>query len=255
MLSKLFICVYLNKWHDSGQDPQFTCANWRYAFQYPNPVNETEVRIHHAVTFGQLILGLFIDNYFSGFAALPIHITVTLFSICRFLSGPRFDPLSHLVIFGLHHYIVHVKHWMQLRFAAGPPQRFAQFIAALTALLALLARFIVYEHSPIISYYIWGILMIQLILHIVYDLCIGLGIFYLLMKLGLIPEPWIRQCKFNYEMEDLDDPLVQKRIRKSSLAAQIIQYKRQVVGTSTNSANVHETGTPSGNKLVRSFYR
>jgi hypothetical protein len=185
-------------------DPEFVWPEWRYTFRYPNPVNEAELRIHHCITFVQVILLLFIDGYYTGYQALPIHISVTLFCWIRFATGPRFDLVSHFVIFGLHDLIVYKLKLLDLKFAAGPPKRFAQFIAAATALLATVLRYTLTDGVTVAAY-IWGALLLQLVLHIFYDLCVGLGIFYLLVKLHLIPDAWVRPCKFNYEIENFDD--------------------------------------------------
>jgi hypothetical protein len=83
---------------------------------------------------------------------------------------------------------LHVKH----RYAPGPAKRFAQTIGAVFTVAATLVYYVADQHLA--AYVLVGIIVVFASLESVLGLCVGCKVFYLGMRLGLVPASVCERC-------------------------------------------------------------
>jgi hypothetical protein len=147
---------------------------------FPNPVNETSARLVAgsvaviAIATIALQQGWLIAALAYGFLA-------------RALAGPTISPLGQLVTRVVTPRL-HVAH----RYAPGPAKRFAQAVGAVFTLTATLVYFIADAHAA--AFALLGVLVVFATLVAAFGLCVGCRVFYLAMRLGIVPPSVCEDC-------------------------------------------------------------
>jgi len=152
----------------------------RNLFSFPNPVNETSARL---VAGAVAVLAVLTIAFQQGWL-LPV---LAYGFLARTLTGPRLSPLALLATRVVTPRL-HVAH----RYAPGPAKRFAQAVGAAFTVSATLLWFVAGAHTAALA--LVGVLAVFASLEAAVGLCVGCRVFYLGMRLGLVPPHVCEEC-------------------------------------------------------------
>ncbi len=152
----------------------------RTLFSFPNPVNETSARL---VAGAVAVLAVIAVAFQQGWL-LPV---LAYGFVARVLTGPTLSPLA-LVATRLVTPRLRVSH----RYSPGPAKRFAQAIGAVFTLTATLLWYAAGEHTAALA--LVGVLAVFASLEAAFGLCVGCRVFYLAMRVGLVPPSVCEDC-------------------------------------------------------------
>ncbi len=152
----------------------------RTLFSFPNPVNETSARL---VAGAVAVLAVIAVAFQQGWL-LPV---LAYGFVARVLTGPTLSPLA-LVATRLVTPRLRVSH----RYSPGPAKRFAQAIGAVFTLTATLLWYAAGEHTAALG--LVGVLAVFASLEAAFGLCVGCRVFYLAMRVGLVPPSVCEDC-------------------------------------------------------------
>jgi hypothetical protein len=149
-------------------------------FSFPDPVNETSARL---VAGAVAVLAVVTITFQQGWL-IPV---LAYGFVARALTGPTLSPLGLLATRVITPHL-HVEH----RFAPGPAKRFAQTIGAVFTVTATLVYYAAGQH--VAAYALVGVIVVFASLESVFGLCVGCKVFYLGMRLGIVPASVCEQC-------------------------------------------------------------
>lgn len=149
-------------------------------FSFPNPVNETSARIVAGVVAVLAVAAIAFDQGW----ILPV---LAYGFVARALTGPKLSPLA-LVATRLVTPRLPVAH----RYSPGPAKRFAQSIGAVFTVTATVLWFAAGQHLAALA--LVGIIALFASLESGFGLCVGCRVFYLGMRLGLVPPSVCENC-------------------------------------------------------------
>jgi hypothetical protein len=152
----------------------------RGLFSFPNPVNETSARIVAGVV---AVLAVVAIAFQQGWI-LPV---LAYGFVARALTGPKLSPLA-LVATRIVTPRLHVAH----RYSPGPAKRFAQTIGAVFTTTASLLWYAAGLHTEALV--LAGIIALFASLESGFGLCVGCKVFYVGMRLGLVPPSVCEDC-------------------------------------------------------------
>jgi hypothetical protein len=152
----------------------------RGLFSFPNPVNETSARIVAGVV---AVLAVVAIAFQQGWI-LPV---LAYGFVARALTGPKLSPLA-LVATRVVTPRLHVAH----RYSPGPAKRFAQTIGAVFTTTASLLWYAAGLHTEALV--LAGIIALFASLESGFGLCVGCKVFYVGMRLGLVPPSVCEDC-------------------------------------------------------------
>jgi hypothetical protein len=152
----------------------------RELFSFPNPVNETSARI---VAGTVAVLAVVTVAFQQGWL-LPV---LAYGFVARALTGPTLSPLGLLAT-----RVVTPRLRVAHRYSPGPAKRFAQTIGALFTVTATVLWFATGLHTAALA--LIAILAVFASLEAAFGLCIGCRVFYLGMRLGLVPPHVCEDC-------------------------------------------------------------
>ena len=152
----------------------------RTVFSFPNPVNETSARL---VAGAVAVLAVIAVAFQQGWL-LPV---LAYGFVARVLTGPTLSPLG-LVATRLVTPRLRVSH----RYSPGPAKRFAQAIGAVFTVTATLLWYAAGEHTAALA--LVGVLAVFASLEAAFGLCVGCRVFYLAMRVGLVPPSVCEDC-------------------------------------------------------------
>jgi len=152
----------------------------RGLFSFPNPVNETSARLVAGVV---AVLAVAAIAFQQGWI-LPV---LAYGFVARALTGPKLSPLA-LVATRLVTPRLHLSH----RYSPGPAKRFAQSIGAVFTVTASLLWYAADQHTAALA--LAGVIALFASLESGFGLCVGCKVFYLGMRLGLVPPQVCEDC-------------------------------------------------------------
>jgi Domain of unknown function (DUF4395) len=152
----------------------------RDLLSFPNPVNETSARlVAGAVAVVAVIAVAFQQGWL-----LPV---LAYGFLARSLTGPKLSPLG-LIATRIVTPRLHVNH----RYSPGPAKRFAQAIGASFTVTATLVWYAAGEHTAALV--LVGVVAVFASLEAAFGLCVGCRVFYLGMRMGLVPPHVCEDC-------------------------------------------------------------
>ena len=149
-------------------------------FSFPDPVNETSARL---VAGAVAVLAVVTVAFQQGWL-IPV---LAYGFVARALTGPTLSPLGQLATRVVTPRL-HIAH----HYAPGPAKRFAQTIGAVFTVAATLVYYVADQHLA--AYVLVGIIVVFASLESVLGLCVGCKVFYLGMRLGLVPASVCERC-------------------------------------------------------------
>ena len=149
-------------------------------FSFPDPVNETSARL---VAGAVAVLAVVTIAFQQGWL-IPV---LAYGFVARALTGPTLSPLGLLATRVITPRL-HVNH----HYAPGPAKRFAQTIGAVFTVTATLLYFAAGQH--VAAYALVGVIAVFASLESGLGLCVGCKVFFLGMRLGLVPASVCEQC-------------------------------------------------------------
>ncbi|MBV8480064.1 MAG: DUF4395 domain-containing protein [Actinobacteria bacterium] len=152
----------------------------RGLFSFPNPVNETSARIVAGVV---AVLSVLAIAFQQGWI-LPV---LAYGFVARALTGPTLSPLAFVVT-----RVVTPRLPIGHRYAPGPAKRFAQTIGAIFTVTATLLWYVAGLHTAALV--LAGIIALFASLESGFGLCVGCKVFYLGMRLGIVPPSVCEDC-------------------------------------------------------------
>ena len=152
----------------------------RVLFSFPDPVNETSARL---VAGAVAVLAVVTVAFQQGWL-IPV---LAYGFVARVLTGPTLSPLGQLAT-----RVVTPRLRLTHRYAPGPAKRFAQTVGAVFTLAATLVYYGAGQH--VAAYVLVGIIAVFASLESGLGLCVGCKVFYLGMRLGLVPASVCEQC-------------------------------------------------------------
>jgi hypothetical protein len=152
----------------------------RGLFSFPNPVNETSARI---VAGSVAVLAVVTVAFQQGWL-IPV---LAYGFLARTLAGPTLSPLGLLAT-----KVVTPRLSIRHRYAPGPAKRFAQSIGALFTVTATILWFAFGQHTAALA--LVGVIAVFASLEAGLGLCVGCRVFYLGMRLGLVPAHVCEDC-------------------------------------------------------------
>jgi hypothetical protein len=152
----------------------------RTLFSFPNPVNETSARL---VAAAVAVLALATIAFQQGWL-LPV---LAYGFVARALTGPTLSPLGLLAT-----RVVTPRLRVAHRYSPGPAKRFAQSIGAAFTVAATLLWYVAGMHTAALV--LVGLLTVFASLEAAVGLCVGCRVFYLGMRLGLVPRHVCVDC-------------------------------------------------------------
>jgi hypothetical protein len=150
-------------------------------FSFPNPVNETSARTVAGVV---AVLAVIAVAFQQGWL-LPV---LAYGFIARALTGPTLSPLGQVATRVVTPRL-HVAH----RYAPGPAKRFAQTIGAVFTSTATILWFGFGQHTPALV--LAGVIAVFASLEAGVGLCVGCRVFFVGMRLGLVPPQICEECR------------------------------------------------------------
>jgi hypothetical protein len=152
----------------------------RALFSFPNPVNETSARLVAGVV---AVLAVIAITFQQGWL-LPV---LAYGFVARVLTGPTLSPLGFIAT-----RIVTPRLAVSHRYSPGPAKRFAQAIGAVFTLTATLLWYAEGEHTAALA--LVGVVAVFASLEAAFGLCVGCRVFYLAMRVGLVPPSVCEDC-------------------------------------------------------------
>jgi hypothetical protein len=152
----------------------------RDLLSFPNPVNETSARL---VAGAVAVLAVIAVAFQQGWL-LPV---LAYGFLARSLTGPKLSPLG-LIATRIVTPRLHVNH----RYSPGPAKRFAQAIGASFTVTATLVWYAAGEHTAALV--LVGVVAVFASLEAAFGLCVGCRVFYLGMRMGLVPPHVCEDC-------------------------------------------------------------
>jgi hypothetical protein len=152
----------------------------RTLFSFPNPVNETSARL---VAGAVAVLAVIAVAFQQGWL-LPV---LAYGFVARVLTGPTLSPLGLLAT-----RVVTPRLAVSHRYSPGPAKRFAQAIGAVFTVTATLLWYAAGEHTAALA--LVGVLAVFASLEAAFGLCVGCRVFYLAMRVGLVPPSVCEDC-------------------------------------------------------------
>ncbi|HEY2374137.1 MAG TPA: DUF4395 domain-containing protein [Gaiellaceae bacterium] len=152
----------------------------RGLLSFPNPVNETSARI---VAGSVAVLCVLTIAFQQGWL-IPV---LAYGFIARALTGPTLSPLGLLATRVVTPRL-HVAH----RYAPGPAKRFAQAIGAVFTVVATVLWFGFGEHTAALA--LVAVIAVFASLEGAVGLCVGCRVFYVAMRIGLVPPSVCEDC-------------------------------------------------------------
>ena len=152
----------------------------RVLFSFPNPVNETSARI---VAGTVAVLAVIAVAFQQGWL-LPV---LAYGFVARALTGPTLSPLGLLAT-----RVVTPRLRVSHRYSPGPAKRFAQAIGAVFTLTATLLWYSAGAHTAALA--VIGVLAVFASLEAAFGLCVGCRVFYVAMRVGLVPPSVCEDC-------------------------------------------------------------
>jgi hypothetical protein len=149
-------------------------------FSFPNPVNETSARL---VAGAVAVLAVIAIAFQQGWL-LPV---LAYGFVARALTGPKLSPLG---LFATR--VVTPRLAVSHRYSPGPAKRFAQAIGAVFTLTATFLWYAAGEHTAALA--LVGVLAVFASLESAFGLCVGCRVFYLGMRLGVVPPSVCEDC-------------------------------------------------------------
>jgi Domain of unknown function (DUF4395) len=149
-------------------------------FSFPNPVNETSARL---VAGAVAVLAAVAIAFQQGWL-LPV---LAYGFVARALTGPTLSPLGLVAT-----RVVTPRLRIAHRYSPGPPKRFAQSIGAVFTLTATALWFTGGWHTEALA--LLAVLVVFALLESAGGICIGCKVFYLGMRLGLVPPHVCEDC-------------------------------------------------------------
>jgi hypothetical protein len=152
----------------------------RELFSFPNPVNETSARI---VAGTVAVLAVVTVAFQQGWL-LPV---LAYGFVARALTGPTLSPLGLLAT-----RVVAPRLRVAHRYSPGPAKRFAQAIGAVFTVTATVLWFAAGLHTAALA--LVAVLAVFASLEAAFGLCLGCRVFYLGMRVGLVPPHVCEDC-------------------------------------------------------------
>jgi hypothetical protein len=152
----------------------------RALFSFPNPVNETSARL---VAGAVAVLAVMAIAFQQGWL-LPV---LAYGFVARVLTGPTLSPLGLLAT-----RVVTPRLAVSHRYSPGPAKRFAQAIGAAFTVTATLLWYAAGLH--VAAFALVAMLAVFASLEAAFGLCIGCRVFYLAMRVGLVPPSVCEDC-------------------------------------------------------------
>jgi Domain of unknown function (DUF4395) len=152
----------------------------RGLLSFPNPVNETSARI----VAGTVAVLCVVTVAFQQGWLIPV---LAYGFVARALTGPTLSPLGLLATRVVTPRL-HVAH----RYAPGPAKRFAQSIGAVFTVVATLLWFGFGHHTAALA--LVGVIAVFASLEAAFGLCVGCRVFYVAMRIGLVPPSVCEDC-------------------------------------------------------------
>jgi len=152
----------------------------RGLLSFPNPVNETSARI---VAGAVAVLCVLTVAFQQGWL-LPV---LAYGFVARALTGPTLSPLGLLATRVVTPRL-HVEH----RYAPGPAKRFAQSIGAVFTVAATVLWFGFGEQAAALA--LVAVIAVFASLEAAIGLCVGCRVFYVAMRIGLVPPSVCADC-------------------------------------------------------------
>jgi len=153
----------------------------RSLFSFPNPVNETSARTVAAVV---AVLAVVAVAFQQGWL-LPV---LAYGFVARTLTGPTLSPLGQFAT-----RVVTPRLRVSHRYAPGPAKRFAQTIGAVFTLAATVLWFGFGQHTAALV--LVAVLAVFAALEACFGLCVGCRVFFVGMRLGLVPPQICEECR------------------------------------------------------------
>ncbi|HEY3544358.1 MAG TPA: DUF4395 domain-containing protein [Gaiellaceae bacterium] len=150
-------------------------------FSFPNPVNDTSARTVAAVV---AVLAVVAVAFQQGWL-IPV---LAYGFVARALTGPTLSPLALLAT-----RVVTPRLPVAPRYSPGPAKRFAQTIGALFTLTATGLWFGAGAHTAALV--LVGVLAVFASLEAGFGVCIGCRMFFVGMRLGLVPAQICEECR------------------------------------------------------------
>jgi hypothetical protein len=152
----------------------------RGLFSFPNPVNETSARF---VAGSVAVLAVLTIAFQQGWL-----IAVLAYGfLARALTGPTLSPLGLLAT-----RVVTPRLPVRHRYSPGPAKRFAQSIGAGFTVTATILWFAAGQHTAALA--LVAVLAVFASLESAFGLCVGCRVFYIGMRLGLVPPHVCEDC-------------------------------------------------------------
>jgi hypothetical protein len=152
----------------------------RRLLSFPNPVNETSARL---VAGAVAVLAVATIAFQQG----PLIAVLAYGFVARALTGPTLSPLGQLATRVVTPRL-HVAH----RYAPGPAKRFAQAVGACFTVTATLLYYVAGEQAA--AFALLGVIAVFASLEAAVGLCVGCRVFYLAMRLGILPPSVCEDC-------------------------------------------------------------
>jgi hypothetical protein len=152
----------------------------RGLFSFPHPVNDTAARIVAGVV---AVLALVTVAFQQGWL-LPV---LAYGFVARALTGPTLSPLGLLAT-----KVIAPRLPIKHRYAPGPAKRFAQTIGAVFTVTATILWFGLGLHTAALV--LAGVMVVFAALEAGFGLCVGCKVFYLGMRLGIVPAGVCKEC-------------------------------------------------------------
>ncbi len=149
-------------------------------FSFPNPVNETSARLVAGVVAVLSVLTLAFQQGW----LLPV---LAYGFVARALTGPTLSPLGLLVT-----RVITPRLRVRHRYAPGPAKRFAQTIGAVFTVTATVLWFGFGLHTAALV--LVGVIAFFATLESAFGFCVGCQVFYLGMRLGIVPASVCEDC-------------------------------------------------------------
>jgi hypothetical protein len=152
----------------------------RGLFSFPNPVNETSARL---VAGAVAVLAVIAVAFQQGWL-LPV---LAYGFLARSLTGPTLSPLGLLAT-----RVVTPRLRVSHRYSPGPAKRFAQAIGAVLSVTATILWYAAGEHTAALV--LVAVVAVFAVLESAFGLCVGCRVFYLGMRIGLVPPSMCEDC-------------------------------------------------------------
>jgi hypothetical protein len=149
-------------------------------FAFPDPVNETSARL---VAGAVAVLAILTIAFQQGWL-IPV---LAYGFVARALTGPTLSPLGLLAT-----RVITPRLDIEHRYAPGPAKRFAQAIGAVFTVTAALLYYAADQH--IAAYALVAVIAAFASLESGLGLCVGCRVFYLGMRLGVVPASVCERC-------------------------------------------------------------